>query len=167
MANLTVELAVQVTDVNGDTALVRLQQVVADSATLAAIATNVGNMATALAACTNGKVTSQSYSVVVNKAQISAGTAPPPANATYPSVTDGARLSFGNSAGEKRLITVPAPLLTDFKPNSNTVNPSDANIAALISFVESQQDFDGTTNLYEGGVKTAHHARKRATRKSL
>jgi len=167
LANFEGTLDVQVTDVNGDSALVKVRVVVPDTTTLASLAASTSNLGAALAACTNGKVTSQGISFGFVKAQISAGTAPPPANATYPSVTDGARLFFSNSAGEKRGITIPAPLLTDFKAGSNTVNPADANIAAFITNVETDPLFTGTANLYEGGVKVAHHARKRAARKSL
>lgn len=167
MATYTVYYDIQVTDAFGDTANVRLQTTTVDTATIAARVTDAQTLASDIAACTNGKVTSIGFSVLVSKAQISAGTAPPPANATYPSVTDGARLSFANSAGERRSITIPAPLLSDFKTNSNTVNPDDANVSALISQVEAFFDLDGATNLYEGGVKVSHHARRRPARKSL
>lgn len=158
---------IQVTDVNGDSALVRLQSLQVDTGTVASHAADALALANVIAACSNGKVTSYGFHVGVNKAQISAGTAPPPASATYPSVTDGARLTFINAVGEKRILTIPAPLLSDFKVGTNTVNPADANVAALITEVESFTDLDGATNLYDGGVKVAHHARKRASRKSL
>lgn len=167
MASYNAYYVVQITDVNGDSALVRLESLVSDTTTIAAIATQCAAAATALAAASNGKVTSQSFDIGFVKAQISAGTAPPPTNATYPSVTDGAKLSFINSAGGRRSVTVPAPLLTDFKTGSNTVNPADTNMAALIAYIEGLAAIDGSTNLYDGGVKVAHHARKRATRKSL
>lgn len=167
MATYLATYNIQVTDVNGDTATMRVTEARADTALVSAIATQTAALAALVAAATNGKITSQGYTLEFVKAQISAGTAPPPASAIYPSVTDGARLEFNNSAGEKRVVVIPAPLLSDFKTNSNTVNPADTNMAALISFIEGITDLDGSTNLYQGGVKVAHHARKRATRKSL
>lgn len=158
----------QVTDVNGDTAEVSVAVAAGDTSTIAAAASAAAALATAIQATTNGKITSQGFRVGFIKAQISAGTAPPPANATYPSVTDGARLTFANSAGGRRSVTVPAPLLTDFITGSNTVNASDTNIAALITAVEAVSDIGGgATNLYEGGVKVGRHARRRTTRKHL
>src|ERR1700682_1937657 len=107
MANYTLEFEIQITDVNGDSALTRIQQVVPDTQTLAVMATTSTNLTAAVAACTNGKVTATGVHAIFSKAQISAGTAPPPASAIYPSVTDGARLNFANSAGERRALTVP------------------------------------------------------------
>lgn len=167
MANYTLEFSFQFTDVNGDSAVTRIQQVVADTQTLAVLNTTSTNLAAALSACTNAKLTARTTTVIQDRAQISAATAPPPASATYPSVTDGAQLNFANAAGEKRKLTVPAPLLSDFITHSNVVNASDTNIAALITVVEGVVDFDGATNIYEGGIKVAHHARRRVTRKSL
>jgi hypothetical protein len=167
LASYLGSINIQVTDVNGDSALMRFVVEYVDTTTLAQLNTLGASLATLVTPCTNGKVTSISVDFGFTKAQISAGTAPPPANATYPSVTDGARMTFINSAGGRRFVTVPAPLLTDFKTGSNTVNPADANMAALIAVVESLPDEAGTTNLYDGGVKTGRHARKRATRKSL
>ena len=168
MANYDVQYQLQVTDINGDTALCRVNQLLADTSTLAAIATSAAAVATALAATTNGKITSQGVSANFVKAQISAGTAPPPANATYPSVTDGAELNFGGSGtGVKRRFVIPAPLLTDFKTNSNIVNPADANVAPLIAQLESMNDEGATVNLYEGGIKVGKHSRKRRAIKSL
>lgn len=167
MANYTLEFLIQVTDVNGDSAQTRIQQVVADTQTLAVMATTAANLTAAYAACTNAKVTGTGVSVTFSKAQISAGTAPPPTSAIYPSVTDGAQLNFINSALERRKITVAAPLLSDFKTDSNVVNPADTNVAGLITILEGLPDFDGSTNLYQGGIKVAHHSRKRRSIKSL
>jgi hypothetical protein len=167
MANFTLEFGFQITDVNGDTAQVRIQQVVADTQTLAVLKTTSDNINAVLAPLTNGKVTSRTVTVIQDKAQISAGTAPPPADATYPSVTDGARLAFQNANGERRAVTVPAVIEAAFKPNSTTVDPSQTDVAAFIALVEGITDFDGATNLYAGGVKVAHHARRRVTHKSL
>lgn len=167
MASFTLEFGFQITDVNGDTAQVRIQQVVADTQTLAVLKTTSDNINTLLAACTNGKVTSRTVTVIQDKAQISAATAPPPADATYPSVTDGARLNFSNSAGERRSLTIPAVIEAAFATGTTTVDPGQANIAALISIIEGLVDFDGTTNLYQGGVKVAHHARRRVSHKRL
>jgi len=158
---------IQVTDVNGDNATIKVERFFSDSVNVSVYEAELATLVANIAACTNGKVTSTALYIGFNKAQISAATAPPPASSVYPSVTDGARLSFANSGGGRRSITIPAPLLTDFKTGSNTVNPSDTNISALIADIEGLAGIDGTTNLYEGGVKTGRHARKRVTRKSL
>lgn len=167
MANYLGAYVVQLTDVNGDSATATIDVEYADSITLSSIASTTAAVAGYFAACSNAKVTAQGFRVGFVKAQISAATAPPPANAVYPSVTDGAQLTFADSAGNKRKVTIPAPLLTDFKTNSNVVNPVDTNIAALIAGIETLPELGGTPNVYEGGIKTAHHARKRVARKSL
>src|SRR6266446_3808733 len=107
MASYASAFELQITDVNGDSALMKVTTFLPDTLTVANIVTALGNLVTAVAACTNGKVTSQGFHFVTNKAQISTATAPPPAAGVYPSVTDGARLSFANSAGGKRVVVVP------------------------------------------------------------
>jgi hypothetical protein len=167
MASYEVFYDIQVTDVNGDSATMRLRSLYPDTTDIAGLATTASTTVGLVAACTNGKVTGSAIYILFNRAQISAGTAPPPTNATYPSVTDGARLSFNNSNGLGRSVTIPAPLLSDFISGSNTVNPADANVAALITQVELLADLDGSTNLYQGGVKVGRHSRRRPTRKHL
>jgi hypothetical protein len=167
MANYDTLYTFQITDINGDSATATLRQSLTDTSTIVAIKALADALQTALAACTNGKVTKEAFTVLLNKAQISSGTAPPPAGAVYPSVTDGARLNFSGAAGENRSITIPAPLLSDFVTGTNTVNPADANIAALITVIEGMNDEGLVANLYEGGVKVGHHARRRPARKHL
>lgn len=167
MANYPAELEYQITDVNGDSALVRITTLTTDTTVVSGLVSLLNSTGALIAACTNGKVTSQGFRFNQFKAQISAGTAPPPASATYPSVTDGARLTFANSAGGRRVVVIPAPLLTDFVTGTNTVDPGDANISALITGLEAISDLDGATNLYEGGVKVGRHSRKRPARKHL
>ena len=167
MASYPAELEFQVTDVNGDSALMRLTTLYPDTTTLAGLATTLSATGTLIAACTNGKITSQGFRFTQFKAQISTATAPPPANATYPSVTDGDRLTFANSAGGRRVVVIPAPLLTDFVTGTNTVNPGDGNIGPLITQIQALSDLDGSTNLYEGGVKVGRHSRRKPARKHL
>lgn len=167
MASYEVFFDIQITDVNGDSATTRLRSLYPDTTTIAGLATTAAANVGVVAACTNGKVTSSAIYILFNKSQISAGTAPPPASATYPSVTDGARLSFSNSNGLGRNVTIPAPLLTDFVAGTNTVNPGDTNVSALITQVIALADIDGSTNLYEGGVKVGRHSRRRPARKHL
>jgi len=167
MASYPSDLEFQLTDVNGDSALMRLTTLYPDTTAISGLATTAAATAALIAACTNAKITLQGFHVTFVKAQISAGTAPPPASSVYPSVTDGAALSFANSAGGRRRVVIPAPLLSDFVTGTNTVNPADANISALITQIEALSDLSGLTNLYEGGVKVAHHSRRRAARKHL
>jgi len=167
MASFPSELEYQITDVNGDSALMRLTTLYPDTTTLSGLASTLSATGALIAACTNGKVTSVGFRFTQLKAQISAGTAPPPSNATYPSVTDGARLTCANSAGGRRVDVIPAPLQTDFVAGTNTVDPGDANISALIAQIEALSDLDGSTNLYEGGVKVGRHSRRKPARKHL
>lgn len=167
MASYEVYYDMQVTDFNGDTAMVRLRSLYPDTTTIAGLATTAATNVGVVAACTNGKVTSSGISILFNKAQISSSTAPPPANTTYPSVTDGARLTFNNSNGLSRVVVIPAPLLSDFETGTNTVNPADTNVAPLIAQVQALADLDGSTNLYQGGVKVGRHSRKKPARKHL
>lgn len=167
MADYEIFYDVTFTDINGDTARTQVASVNADTATLAGINTTAQTLASDLQACSNAKVTAIGMHVTFTKAQISAATAPPPASATYPSVTDGAKLSFAASSGSRRQVTVPAPLLSDFKTDTNTVNPDDANVSTLIADIEAFSDLSGATNLYEGGVKVGRHSRRRVSRKSL
>lgn len=167
MANFTLEYHFQVTDINGDAATATIRQVVADTQTLAVLKTTSDNLLAVIAPLTNGKVTSRTVTVIQDKAQISAGTAPPPADAAYPSVTDGARLNFNNAAGLRRAITIPAVKEVAFASGTTTVNPAQSDVAALISQIEGVVDVDGTTNLYQGGEKVGRGSRKRVTHKRL
>lgn len=167
MANVTYSYNFQITDVNGDSANMRISSITPDTTTVASLVTNSGTINALIAPLTNGKVTSRTITLEVDKAQISAATAPPPTDATYPSVTDGARMSFSNAAGARRTIVVPAPVESDFKTDSNVVNPSDTNVAAFIAEIVALGNLGGATNLYEGGVKVGRHSRRRATHKTL
>lgn len=165
MASYNLRYLIQITDINGDTAEVSLPSHLADTTTLAAIATGLGTLATDIAACSNGKVTRQSFRVLVNEAQYLVGTTPP-TDAEYSSVTDGARLQFADGAGEKTSLTIPAPVEAIFGANSNVVDSTISQVATLITQVAaSANSTSGTAfNLYKGGVKTGRGSRRRATR---
>jgi hypothetical protein len=168
MATYDVTFDVQLTDINGNSATTEFALYgEPDTGTIATWATAALAFAGLVGATTNAKVTRVGLSVLFLKAQISAGTAPPPTSAIYPSVTDGARLQFGSSTGVRRSLTIPAPLLTDFKPSSNVVNPADANIAALIASATALGTAPYVTNLYEGGAKVGRGARRRVAHRSL
>ncbi len=167
MASYEIYYEYQITDINGDSAQTRMVSVNADTATLAGLATTAAATGALIAPLTNGKITSTGIHVVLTRAQISAGTAPPPADLKYPSVTDGARLAFGSTAGPARSVTIPAPVEAVFKTGTLTVNPAQSDVAAFITQMEAFTGVGGAANLYEGGVKTGRHARRRVTRKSL
>ena len=162
MANYRTQYDFEVVDVNGDTANIRIQTLQPDTRTFAQMVTTTGALATAIIACSNGKIIRQGFSVLVNEAQFLVGTSPP-TNAEYSSVTDGARLQFANSLGERGSITVPAPLETDFGSASNVVDSLDTNVAALIALLQaSMVGASGTAlNLYKGGIKVGRRARVR------
>lgn len=152
----------QVTDFNGDVATVRFPVISSGTATIANLVTNAGTLETALAAATNGKVTRQGFSVLFNEAQYLVGTAPPN-NAEYSSVTDGARLQFADGGGERMSVTIPAPLEALFGANSNVVDSTQTDVAAIIAAVASIcNSLSGSFfNLYKGGIKVGKRARRR------
>jgi len=167
MASFVYEYTFQITDVNGDSAQMRIKSFAPDTTTIASLVTNSSTLNGLIAPLTNGKVTARGVTLTVDKAQISSATAPPPADAVYPSVTDGARMNFSNNIGARRVVVVPAPVESVFKTDTNTVNPDQSDVAAFIAEIIALGEDPAATNLYEGGVKIGRHARKRATRKSL
>ena len=162
MARYKVTAVVQVVDVNGDTALVEANFSHADTVTIAQLATDVGNLATAVAQASNGKITRQSVKLLINEAQFIVGTAPP-TNASYPSVTDGARFQFADGAGERASLTIPAPIEALFGAGSNVIDSTQTNSAAVIAYATANlTDLAGTAlNLYKGGIKVGKRARRR------
>jgi hypothetical protein len=165
MANYNIRLFVQVTDINGDVAEVSAPAREADTTTLAALATAVGGLASAVAQASNGKVTRQGFHVLVNEAQYLVGTAPPN-NAEYSSVTDGAKFNFADGAGERSSMKIPAPLEALFGVNSNVIDSTQTNSLAVINwFTANASSTSGTAfNLYKGGAKTGKGTRRRATK---
>lgn len=157
-----------VVDINGDTALASFEAFFPPAGLGSDLQANSATIATALAAATNGKIIRRSVSLLLDEAQYIIGVSPP-AEAEYSKVETGARLQFSNAAGTRAAFTVPAPKLSDFNGagNANTVNPLDANMSALIVALESVlTDDEGTpVNLYQGGVKTGRHARRRPNRR--
>jgi hypothetical protein len=165
MASYNLKYKIQVTDINGDVAEVTFPDHLIDTTTMATLAAAMANLVAALAPATNGKVTRQSVSILFNEAQFLVGTAPP-TNAEYSSVTDGARFQFADGAGERSAVTVPAPIEALFGGNSNVVDSTQAQAAALITEFETQcHSSSGVLfNLYKGGAKTGRHSRRRVTR---
>lgn len=166
MATYLVRYSFSVVDFNGDVAHVSFPDRLSDAETFAMAATNVATLAGVLAAATNGKIIRQSFQVLVNEAQYLVGTAPP-TNAEYSSVTDGAKVSFADGAGERMGLTVPAPIEALFGASSNVVDSTQTQAAALIAAVEATcHSPNGVLyNLYTGGAKTGRRYRKRVTRK--
>lgn len=164
MASYRIRYFIQVTDINGDTALTSIESFSADTATLAQIATDMATLEVALAAATNGKVTRQSVEVLINEAQFLVGTTPP-TNAEYSSVTDGARFQFANGQGERASSTIPAPLEALFGPSSNVIDSTQPQSAGWITAFESiaRPPSGVSFNLYKGGIKVGRRARRRRT----
>lgn len=165
MANYNGRFEIQVTDINGDRAMVTFPWHGADTTVVSDIASACAALATVVAAATNGKITKQGFSLFINEAQYLVGTTPPN-DAEYSSVTDGARFSFADGAGERTAATIPAPLEALFGANSNVVDSTQTQAAAIIAAVAAQckSPAGAAYNLYKGGVKTGRHSRKRATR---
>jgi|SRR5579872_5458840 len=165
MANYDAFYEIQFTDINGDTALMRVRTALPDTTTFAAAVTGLGALVTDTAALTNAKVTRQSFSVLVNEAQYLVGTSPPN-NAEYSSVTDGARLNFADGSGDRMSVTIPAPVEAVFGPNSNVVDSTEADVATFIAQIAAtaRPAVGGAFNLYKGGIKVGRRARRRVSR---
>jgi len=165
VASYPVHYILQVTDINGDVATVKVPSFHPDTTTLAAVATLLGTFATDIQALTQGKITRQSFGMLVNEAQFLVGTTPP-FNLEYSSVTDGAHLSYASGQGERMALTVPAPLESIFGANSNVVDSTNANVATLSADIAAHaaSPANHNYNLYKGGVKVGKHSRRRATR---
>lgn len=165
MAHYKARYVIQVTDVNGDTAIVSFPAFPLDTVTLAAAATVMATLEADVAALTNGKVTRQGLQVLFSEAQYLVGSSPP-TNAEYSSVTDGAHLAFADGLGERMSVTIPAPLEAVFGASSNVVNPTYGAIATLISDVAAScgSPSGGQYNLYKGGIKVGRHSRRRVSR---
>ena len=165
MASYPVRFYFQVTDILGDVANVSLPDFLADTTTLADIATALALFEPEIAALTNGKVTRQGIHVLVNEAQYIVGTAPPN-NAEYSSVTDGARIQIADGLGERSSFTIPAPIAGVFGTNSNVVDSTQAGVAALLASIAiTLKSTSGNFyNLYKGGVKVGRGARRRGTK---
>lgn len=163
MANLNVTFHQEIADVDGNVAVASARRTLADTSTLAVIVASLNDFGAALGAATNGKVVRASFTVQVLEAQLIPGT-PPPVDALYPSVTDGARLNFSNSDGATGHITIPAPTASTFlpPPQRDIVDPA-GDAAALIAWMQTNNDDSGGThlNLYQGGTKVGRGARKR------
>lgn len=134
-----------------------------DTVTIASLVTNLNAFGTALGAATNGKAVRGSIEVLGFEAQLIPGS-PPPNDATYPSVTDGARLNFSNSAGSTGHITIPAPVEAVFlpAPQRDYVDPA-GSASALIAFMQANasNSAGAALNLYQGGIKVGRGARRR------
>jgi hypothetical protein len=164
VANYRVRFFQQIADVDGNLALASyLNGNVADTITVAQLVTNTNGFGTALLAATNGKAVRWSFEVLVGEAQLIPGSTPP-TDATYPSVTDGARLNFSNSMGSRTSVVVPAPTEATFlaAPQRDYVDPA-GDAAALIAWMQAHSlDTGGQAfNLYQGGIKVGRGARRR------
>lgn len=156
---------IQITDINGDVATVRIPWNAPDTTTLATLATDMATLEAAVAALTNGKVTRQGVNALFNEAQYLVGTAPP-TNAEYSSVTDGAKLQFATGDGQRTSVTIPAVIEAAFGSDSNVVDSTQAAVATFITAFEANAvppSGSGTYNLYKGGIKVGKRARKRRT----
>jgi len=163
MAAYNGHLVFQVTDINGDTATLRIPVPLPDTTTIANLATELGVFEPLIAALTNGKITRQGFSVLVNEAQFLVGTTPP-VDAEYSSVTDGAKLQFASGNGDRASVTIPAPIEAMFGANSNVVDSTQTDTAAFIAQYKTSAGTEpGPTvlNLYKGGIKVGKRARRR------
>lgn len=163
MANYEWTYHLQLTDANGNRASMTVPGgMVSDATTLAQLATDMAGLITALGVpgtITNAKVTSQSASFLISKANPGGAI-----DAEYSGVEDGARMNFLNSVGGKGILTVPAPVAAVFAtvPNEDTVDTG-GPVAALITWYEAHAIGNGSAlNVYNGGVKVGRHARRRA-----
>ena len=166
MADYAVAHTLTLTDANGDTAKMKIDQgLVVDSTTVAQLISQTDALITALGApgvITNAKVTSATITILKEKASPTGAL-----NSEYSSVTDGARLNFVSSGTNKWVTTIPAPVPACFgaTPNEEVVDPT-GPLAAWITAFESVVLGIGVANpVYNGGVKVGRHARRRAQHK--
>lgn len=163
MANFRIRYVQQVADIDGQVATTSFEATSPDSTTVAQLITKLNAFGAALAPATNGKVVRTSVSILGMEAQLIPGT-PPPTDAIYPSVTDGARINFSNSQGATGHLTIPAPTEGTFlaAPQRDFVDPA-GDAAALIAFIQTSATDTGQNylNLYQGGIKTGRGARRR------
>lgn len=147
-----VEYIATVQDAHGDIGVVRFQthvpDVSTDADTVSAVYTSAEALFTALAACMNVKIVEHGWAYHYDKAQKPTGPLP-----TYAHVYQRAFLNFGDGGTERMRISIPGPKTTDLLSDGITVNPSDANIAALIAAVEADcvAQSNNPFNEYLGG----------------
>ena len=164
MATFGVRYHITVTDIDGNEAQTGFPSgAQADTATIADLVAISDTFNTNLAAATNGKVTQRSITIFVDEAQLIPGT-PPPADAVYPTVTDGARLNFSNNKAARFHLTIPAPKESVFlaAPQRNYVDPAGSAAALIAQLKTDASDVgDEAFNLYQGGIKVGRGARVR------
>jgi hypothetical protein len=157
-----------IVDIDGDVARTSVNTNVSDIGVVGDLDTNSNSLGTPLAAATNGKVIGRGCTILLDRAQLVVGSSPP-ADAIYPKVETGARLHFSNANGSRASWTVPAPKEAVFKTGGerNTVDPAATLSANLITAFEAVADDVGgnALNLYQGGVRTGKHARRRPSRR--
>lgn len=162
MANYRCYLNVTLTDSDGDQSKMRIDLgPIADTATIAGLATDMSGFIAALGApgtITNAAVTEQSVSIVLSKATFTSAL-----NAQFAQVEDQARLQFANSAGDRASLSIPAPIPGVFAspPNQDVVDFA-GPVGAIIAWFTAHAGGPTLLNIYEGGVKVARRARRRA-----
>jgi hypothetical protein len=151
-----------VQDAHGDVAHVSFPAHVADASIsttkISDLYTNVGLVTAALAAAMTGKLIELGVVLHWSRAQKPAGPL-----GTYAHVYQQALLNFGDGGTERTKITIPTPLTTDFLADGITVNPADANVAALIAQIEALciAQSGSAFNEYLGGRFRQGHPRRR------
>ena len=129
-----VSLNFVVQDNRGFKALVKIRahydDILTSTETIGTVSTDVGAVGTAVAAMTNAKVVSTGFSTEWDIAQ-----EPSSETGSYELVIQGAHMQFGDGAGLREYITIPAPkdtlFLTTGQDNLIVVNPASSLITAL------------------------------------
>ena len=127
-------------DDRGFKALVKIRahddDILTSTAVLGAFATSVGAVGTAVQAMTNAKVVATGFSTEWDVAQ-----EPSTETGTYQLVIQGAHMQFGDGAGLREFLTMPAPkdtlFLTSGQDNLIVVNPAASILTALQSSTSS------------------------------
>jgi hypothetical protein len=159
MANYQTDWLFDFQDVNGDVATMKASGWVADTETLATMATAAGAVEAAVATpgvVSNARLIRSGARVHLLRAQGPGAASNPPLDAWYPNVIHKARLTFANSNGVSARVSIPAPIQALFAaaPGSDVVNPSQTALAGLITALKSYlKDVSGNAlNLYVGGT---------------
>jgi hypothetical protein len=181
MASFLVHHTLEFMDANGQRAITKIPTYHADTTTIHDLVTEIDAVTTMIGGpgaangLSNAKVVERSFSIVRDRAQLAGGTTPVD-GAAYPQVQQKALLRFGNAAGNRGLVSIPAPVDDNIfgePPGDDLVNAAldlptagTTGLSTLLTWLTSHMAAPGGAglNLYLGGtIKGGKRPRRRAT----
>jgi hypothetical protein len=179
MASFLVHYTFEFGDANGQKAITRIPVYHADTATVAALVTEMDAITTMIGGpgaangLSNAKVLNRSFSIQRDHAQLAGGTTPVDGVA-YPQVSQKALLRFANAAGNRGLVSIPAPVDDNIfgePPGDDLVKASldlptagATGLNTLLTWLTGHMAAPGGAllNLYQGGsLKGGKRGRRR------